>query len=163
MVVEYLLINGSFYCIQEAAKGLYNIRTLESFTYVTKGLERATKSTFSCNISMEVRELAKRICYLLSDSDLLTEERQEAERRHNMQKNRIYGASDHNYQNVLALNLPISELHQPSPQPPVQPLIQPSAIPVANPPAPIVDTDMREAEDYMQKRRARCKTEYNIA
>ena len=44
MVVEYLVVNGSVYCVQEVKKGLYKIRTLETFSYVSKGSEKATKS-----------------------------------------------------------------------------------------------------------------------
>ncbi len=137
-VIEFLIINASYYCVQEVVHGLYKVRTLETFSYVYKGSEKATKSTIqSPNL---VREISKKICYLMSDPDTLAQERQEAESMRCMQKDRIYGVSEGTYHQASFISCVDKK---------------PVPTPLRTQPA---SADMREAEDYMRRRKMRRTT-----
>ncbi|XP_069508912.1 ENTH domain-containing protein 1 [Ambystoma mexicanum] len=70
-LVEYLLKNGSERLIQHCREGLFNFQNLEEFRYVDdSGREQGS----------HVREKAKQVIKLLTDENLLTNERRDSRR-----------------------------------------------------------------------------------
>jgi epsin len=65
-VLEYLIKNGAPRCIQEIKDELFKIRSLQDFSYSDNGTERGAG----------LRDKARSICELLSDSQKLEEERE---------------------------------------------------------------------------------------
>jgi epsin len=64
--MEYLIKNGAPRCIQEIKDDLYKIRSLQDFNFSENGTDRG----------QGVRDRARSICELLSDTEKLQQERE---------------------------------------------------------------------------------------
>jgi len=65
-VMEYLIKNGAPRCIQEIKDEMFKIRSFQDFSYNDNGTDRGSG----------LRDKARAVCELLSDSQKLEEERE---------------------------------------------------------------------------------------